>query len=140
VGLPDHHPDHVVTTARRALVITGTLLIGYGLTGAAASPGALLFLAAVLIGHDAVLLPVLIGVGAVVTRRCPRWLRPAVSGALMCAAAVSAIALPLILSPAGPSVLPGHYGRGLLLSYAAIAVVAAVNAAISRRAPSGPGG
>jgi hypothetical protein len=121
-----------MTAVRRGLVVVGVLVLGYGLTGALVSPGTLIFLAAVLIAHDAVLLPLMIGTGAVILRRCPPWSRPAVAGALTATASITVVGVPLLVGPGA-----GHYGRGLLITYAVIAVAATV-AALLRRARARP--
>ena len=76
------------------------------------------FRAAVLIGHDLILLPIAIGVGVLVVRIAPGWARPSALGALYASAVVTVIAFPFLIgvgrSPDNPSVLPLHYGRGLL--------------------------
>ncbi|WP_306215739.1 hypothetical protein [Actinoplanes sp. RD1] len=115
---------------RRGLIVAGTLVLGYGLAGAVATPGVLIFLAAVLIAHDAVLLPLMIGAGALILRRCPPRLKPAVAGALTAAASITVVGVPLLLGPGD-----GHYGRGLLITYAVIAAAATLTA-LARRRPA----
>jgi len=55
-------------TARRTLIGSGTLLIAYAVSGALTDSdlkfGALVFLVAVLVAHDGLLLPLMIGVDA----------------------------------------------------------------------------
>jgi Na+/proline symporter len=112
---------------RGVLVALGALAIGYGALGAArdhdlSPPGVLLFLAAVLVGHDAVLMPAAIGVGALVGRFVPRPARAAVRAGLLVTAALGALAVPLLAgfgrAADNPSVLPRDYGRGALLAFA----------------------
>jgi uncharacterized membrane protein SpoIIM required for sporulation len=67
---------------RTALVVAGVLIMGYAAAGALADPGlkaggVLLFLAGVLIGHDAFWMPAVLAIGAAVTRLVPRRRRPA---------------------------------------------------------------
>jgi hypothetical protein len=62
--------------ARRGLVTAGTLTMGYAIVGARTDRnlhpgGVLIFLAAVLAGHDAVLLPLIIAIGALIGRLVP---------------------------------------------------------------------
>jgi MFS family permease len=127
---------------RGALVITGVLIMGYAAAGALTDPdlapaGVLLFLAGALIGHDFIWMPVVIAVGAVITRFVPRWRRPAVIAATVSAASITVVALPLVLGfghPAdNPSALPLPYGRNLAL---VLLVIIAVTA-LWRRRPGG---
>ncbi len=106
------------------MVTTGTVVMGYAVLGAATDPdlkppGVLLFLAAVLVAHDGLLLPLTIGAGALLGRYAPGRTRPGVRTAAIVSLAVGVVALPLVLgygrSPDNPSVLPLAYGRGLLL-------------------------
>ena len=109
---------------RAVLITVGTVTMGYALLGAATDPGlkpggVVLFLAAVLVAHDAVLLPVTIAAGAFLGRFAPSWARPNVRVAAIVSLAVGVVALPLVLgygrAADSPSVLPLDYGRGLLL-------------------------
>jgi hypothetical protein len=146
MGRPDHREEHAMKTARRILIALGTLVMAYAILGAVTDPdvrlfGVLIFLAAVLVAHDGVLSPVTIGVGALVRRFVPARLRTPVRVALVISLAVTLVALPLVLgfgrAADNPSVLPLHYGRGLLetlaLIWAAAAAITAVRAA--RRRP-----
>jgi hypothetical protein len=107
---------------RLALITLGLLLIGYAGIGAATDPdvnvsGVLAFLLGVLVAHDAVFLPVVLAVGALVGRYVPAAERPVVRAAALVSAAVTLVALPLVLGlgrdPGNPSALPLPYGRGL---------------------------
>lgn len=127
---------------RAALIALGTVVMGYAVLGAATDPGlkpggVILFLAAVLVGHDAVLLPVTIAVGALVGRFAPRWSRPSIRAAAIVSLAVGVIALPLVLgygrSADNPSVLPLAYGRGLVLLLIAVWAAALISAVLARR-------
>lgn len=74
--------------------------------------------------HDGVLVPAVLAVGALLPSR----LRRAARGALVTAACLTAVALPVLLRPGRPansSVLPLDYGRNLLIALAAVAAVAA---------------
>jgi len=120
----------------------GLAAIGYAVAGAATDTGIdpvghLTFLATVLIGHDLILMPAAIGVGALVARYAPAWARGPAHAALYASAVLTFVALPFVIGagrrPDDPSALPLHYGRGLLLVLAAVWVVAAVAAAHGRR-------
>ncbi|GIE30453.1 hypothetical protein Ait01nite_034980 [Actinoplanes italicus] len=85
---------------RALLVAAGVLLMGYAVAGALADPdlspgGVLIFLAGVLVGHDAVWMAVLSAAGATISRYVPEERRPAVRTAAISAAAISFVALPL---------------------------------------------
>jgi hypothetical protein len=87
---------------RRALIASGLLAMGYAVAGALTDPdvevvGVLIFLVAVLIAHDGVLLPAMIGIGALVGRLAD----PApVRVAAICSAAVILVGVPLLLGHA----------------------------------------
>jgi hypothetical protein len=126
---------------RRGLVTAGTLIMGYATVGVLTDRnvrpgGVLIFLAAVLAGHDVVLLPLIIGVGALIGRLAPAQARAAIRAAALCSAAVTVVALPLVLgygrSTDNPSALPLHYGRGLAVILALIWSVA-VASILARR-------
>lgn len=130
--------------ARRILVALGALGMTYALLGAFTDRdvkgGTLLFLIGVLVAHDGLLLPLTIGVGAVVGRFVPLRLRGFAGSALVASLAVTIVAFPLVLGRGriadNPSLLPLHYGRGLLEAYAVIWVTAAVAAVVrARRRP-----
>ncbi|GAA2501514.1 hypothetical protein [Winogradskya humida] len=108
-------------TARRILIASGTLIIVYAASGALTDHnvkgGALIFLIAVLIAHDGVLLPLMIGVGAVATRS-----RPYLAAPLIATATVTLVALPLVVTGGI------RYALGLLTCYAAIAIAATIYA------------
>ncbi len=81
----------------------GCLLMGYAVLGALADPdvnppGHLAFLAAVLVGHDAVLMPLAIGVGVLLGRFAGR-VRTVLQAALFVSAVITFITLPLVLGP-----------------------------------------
>jgi len=106
---------------RVALVVAGLLAIGYGVVGTLATPGSrpvaeLLFLAALVVGHDALLMPLALLAGALIARFTPVPARAAVRLAALVSLAVLVVALPPLLSggrPDDPSALPLPYGRGL---------------------------
>ncbi|HEV8567248.1 MAG TPA: hypothetical protein VGQ92_09140 [Actinoplanes sp.] len=109
---------------RRALIAAGALVMAYAVAGAlfdgdVNKVGVALFLIAVLVLHDAVFLPLVIGAGALIGRFVPvRWQSTTRVAALI-SLAVSVVALPLVLgfgrSPDNPSALPLPYGRGLIV-------------------------
>ncbi|GAA3350966.1 hypothetical protein GCM10020358_78900 [Amorphoplanes nipponensis] len=126
---------------RGALIAVGVIVMGYAVLGAATDldlkpGGVVLFLAAVLVAHDAVLLPVTIACGALLARFAPRWARPSMQAAGITSLAVGFVALPLVLgygrSGDNPSVLPLAYGRGLALILAMTWTAALVSAARAR--------
>ena len=135
--------------ARLGLGLLGLAVVGYGLAGLSTDPGTrplnhLLFLATVLIGHDFVVLPAAIALGALAARTLPAWARAPVHAGLFASAVVSLVALPFVTGagrrPDDPSALPLNYARGLTLVLALIWMVAAVGAArrrvAARTAPS----
>ncbi len=100
----------------------------------------MLFLAAVLIGHDFVVLPLAIGAGALVARFAPGWARRPALAAVAISGAVTLVALPFVLGKGriadNPSAFPQHYGRNLLLILALVWLAAAVVAVIRYAAAS----
>ena len=125
------------------LVAAGVLTMayaGYGIvTDPAADPaGVLLFLVAVLAGHDAVWMPGVLAAGVLLAHLVPVRHRPVVRAAVLSAAAVTVVALPLVLgfgrTADNPSALPLPYGRNLPLVLLAVAATAAlsVSARIAR--------
>jgi hypothetical protein len=138
MGRPDHGQASIV---RAALIAMGAVVMGYAVLGALTDPdlkpsGVAVFLAAVLVAHDAVLLPVTIAVGALLARLTPRWAQPGVRVAAIVSLAVTVVALPLVLgfgrSADNPSILPLAYGRGLLLILTLIWSTALVSVALAR--------
>ncbi|NLU78466.1 hypothetical protein HCA58_08745 [Micromonospora sp. HNM0581] len=131
---------------RTVLVAGGCLIMAYAVVGAGtdadlASGGALLFLAAVLVGHDVVWMAAVLTVGAALTRLPLRY-GPPVRAAAIVAAAVTVVGLPLALGfgrPAdNPSVLPLPYGRNLVAVLLAVAGAALLSCLLRwRRAVAG---
>jgi hypothetical protein len=124
---------------RLVLAGFGLAAIGYGVYGWLFADGSkpvsqVLFLAAVLIGHDFVVLPLAIGAGALVTRFFPARARRPALVALAISGAVSLVALPFVLGkgriPDNPSAFPQHYGRNLLLILAIVWLAAGVVALV----------
>ncbi len=90
------------------------------------------WLAGAVLLHDGVLVPVVLAAGAALRMRGR--VRGALRGGLVTAGCVTAVALPALLRPgpvANPSVLPLDYGRGLLITLAAVAAATALVAARS---------
>jgi hypothetical protein len=139
--------------SRVLLVVAGGLVMAYAVAGALTDPdaspvGQLLFLVGVVIAHDAVLLPLAIGVGALIGRFVPATARVAVRVAAFVSIAVALVATPLVLGcgriPDEPSALPLNYGRGLAIVLAVVWAFAAVAGgargwACARREPSNRG-
>lgn len=134
-----------MTAARRVLIGAGAILIGYALLGAVTDPdvrllGTGIFLIAVLVLHDGVLLPLTIGAGALLGR-LPAPVRTPARLAAVVTLAVGVVALPLVLgygrAADNPSVLPLDYGRGLLLTLAVIWLPAVLVAIVRVRRAAG---
>lgn len=109
--------------AQRLLIGAGALVMVGALVGALTDPdirpvGHLVFLAGLLLAHDGVLLPLVIGVGVLIGRLTPPAARPAVRLAALVSLSLCLIALPVLLrpEPAGLSVdgPAPSYGRGLV--------------------------
>lgn len=122
-------------TARVLAYAAGLALIGLGLRGVVADvPVArwAAWFAAPAVLHDAVLVPLVLVAGAA-TGRLPGRYRRIARAALVTAACVTVVALPLVLGYGRradePSRLPLPYGRNLAVVVAAIAVLAAAAAA-----------
>ena len=133
--------------ARWLLGTAGLVACGYAVAGAARDPdvspgGVLVFLGAVLLAHDAVVLPLAIGVGALAGRAAPGRARAGVHGALFATAVVLVIGLPLALgygrAADNPSALPRDYARGLS-AVLAVVWLAAGAAVVAGRLAAGAG-
>jgi hypothetical protein len=148
MGRAHHVPAAAVNTVRwtrRALVTVGGLVTAYALIGALTDPDVrpfaqLLFLAGVVVAHDAVLLPAAIGLGVLIGRYLPRDESTAVRVTGFITLTLLVVAAPLALgfgrSRDVPSALPLPYGRGLaltvLLIWTATLTALMVNHAITR--------
>ena len=128
---------------RTVLIAVGVLLMGYAVAGALTDPdvaaaGVLLFLAGVLAGHDIVWMAVVMAAGAVLSRLVPRRHRAVAQAAAISAAAITVVALPLVLGSGraadNPSVLPLAYGCNL----AVVLLVIAVGTLLARLLPGRP--
>jgi hypothetical protein len=111
-------------TARLLLGALGVATIGYALLAAAADPDVTsgrhtLFLLAVLALHDALLMPAFLLIGALVHHAAAGPSRAIIQAALIATAAVTLVALPLVLgygrAADNPSALPRDYPAGLAL-------------------------
>ncbi|GIF02611.1 hypothetical protein [Actinoplanes siamensis] len=109
---------------RRALIGAGLLIMGYGVCGALVDgevdvAGVALFGIALLVLHDAVFLPLVVGAGRLLRRLVRPGRQPAARIAAITGLAVVVVALPLVLGfgriADNPTVLPRSYGRNLLL-------------------------
>jgi hypothetical protein len=127
---------------RTGLVVGGCLLMAYAVVGALTDAdltpgGVLLFLAAVLVGHDVVWMAAVLAVGVALTR-VPPGCRTAVRTAAITAAAVTVVGLPLALgfgrSADNTSVLPLPYGRNLVAVLLAVAGTTLLACVVRRRA------
>jgi hypothetical protein len=141
-------------TARLLLGALGVATIGYALLAAAADPDVTpsrhtLFLLAVLALHDALLMPAFLLIGALAHHVAAGPSRAIIQAALIATAAVTLVALPLVLgygrAADNPSALPRDYPTGLALVLAVIwvgATVAVLTARLagSRPRPTPPGG
>ncbi len=131
---------------RRIAVVIGVLAIGYGglqvlLNWEAASPfGLVVFLVAVAILDDLILLPLALGVGAVVRRALPEPVRSPVQAGLVVLAGLVLVGLPFALSPArngeSATLLTEPYWRnlGVLTAGVAVATTLTVLVRVRRRA------
>jgi hypothetical protein len=111
-----------VGTAGVAGMALGTVLLASPQVGERLA--VLWWLGGAVLLHDGVLVPVVLAVGAVLPPR----LRRSARGALITAACLTVVALPVLLRPghpANPSLLPLDYRRNLLVALVAVAAVAA---------------
>jgi hypothetical protein len=123
---------------RWALYAVGAAVAGWGVISLVTGSGVPLtearFGIAVLLGHDALLAPLAIGVGVLAARWVPRRARAYVQAGLLVSAVVTLVALPFVIGagrqPDEPSSLPLDYGRGLLVTLAAVWVGVGAAAAV----------
>lgn len=128
-----------------AAYAAGLALIGLGLRGIAADVPAArwaAWFAGAAVLHDGVLVPAVLAAG-LATGRLPAPYRRVVRAALVIAACVTAVAIPLVLGYGRradePSRLPLPYGRNLAIVLAAITVIAAAAVAARLVARHGKG-
>jgi hypothetical protein len=133
-----------VRTWRYGLGGLGVAAVLFGLRGLVSGgvatnwPVPAVWLVAGVLAHDLLVVPVVAAAGWVLARLVPATVRPVVRGGLLVAAAVTAVALP-VLSGKGdarnPSLPPLDYPRNYALALAAVALVTIVLAVLrSRRA------
>jgi hypothetical protein len=131
-----------VRWSRRALIATGTLVMAYAVIGAIRDEqrrllGHALFLAAVLVLHDGLIMPLAVGVGVMIGRFVPVRARSAVRVAAYLSLILVVVALPFVFGlcrrPDDPSALPLNYGRGLAIALAAVWLGTAAVLLIGRR-------
>jgi hypothetical protein len=127
---------------RRLLILGGALLMALAVVGALTDKdvrpvGHLAFLAAVLAVHDALLLPLAVGVGVLIGRHVPVVARTAVQVAGLITVTLLVVAVPLMLGfgrrADNPSALPLNYGRGFGLALLLVWTVAAIAVLVKRR-------
>lgn len=141
-----------MSTGRQALriaaVLCGVGTIAYGILGVLGSTSTRSLISAGewFVGswllHDVLIAPVVIIIGALLTRLVPGWIRPYLQSGLIVTAALVVVALPMLsgrgYQPKNPSALPLDYGRGVLLAitvtWAVVALVAAGSWIVRRRA------
>lgn len=103
---------------------------GSQLANRGAPVGQLVFLVGVLVAHDAVLLPLANGVGALIGRLVPASAQVAVRMAACVSVVVALIATPFVLgygrTADEPSALPLDYSRGLAVTLGAVWASAAI--------------
>ncbi len=125
--------DRTVRWIRRVLIAVGVAVMGYAITGALTASdvqpiGVAIFLGAMVVGHDGVFMPIVLGVGALIRRFvAPRW-RATVQAAAVVTVSIVAISTPLVLgygrAADNPSILPHAYGRNLILILVSVWVAA----------------
>jgi hypothetical protein len=127
-----------VRTWRILLGVAGLGVLAYGAYGLVTAPGThpgrqILFMAALVLGHEGLLMPMALAGGWVAVRVVPPWARPAAQGALVVSLALTVIAIPFIVNagrfPDNPTLLPLNYRRGLLVAIGVTWLVAAAVAA-----------
>ena len=128
---------------RVALGVVGCAVIGFGLwelvvvSPRATHPVAAIgWLAAGLVVHDAVLAPLAVVVGLLVSRLLRGSSARVVGAGLFVAACVVAVGVPALLTPGvagNPSATPRDYRGGLLVALAVVALVTGTWAVLARR-------
>lgn len=115
--------------ARVLLAAAGLAVLAYGLHGWLTEqpgevPGRLRFLAAAVIVHDFMVIPLILAVGALTVRFVPAGVRLPVQAALAVSAATTVVALPFVIGAGrladNPSAFPRSYATGLTVLLAAI--------------------
>jgi hypothetical protein len=120
--------------ARVLIALAGVAVLGYGLYGyLTEQPGEVLgrleFLAAAVVAHDFVVIPLILAAGAVTARFVPAAARMPVQAGLAVSAVVTVVALPFIIGAGriadNPSAFPRSYTTGLFVLLAVIWCAAA---------------
>ena len=134
-------------TARRLLIGGGVAVMLFAMLGAIIGGGVnlvgvLIFLVAVLVLHDGVFLPAVLGLGALVHRFVPASGQAWVRAAGVVTIAVLVVAFPLLLGFGrlrdNPSVLPRSYGWGTFVILVLIwGATFAIRKGLARRRPAG---
>lgn len=140
-------PDRGLRAWRWGLGVAGVLAVAFGLRGvfrggvATDWPVTTVWLLAGPLLHDLVVFPAVAAVGWVVARVVPATVRPVVRGGLLVAAAVTAVAIPVLTGkgdPRNPSLTPLDYPRNYAVVLAAVAVVTAALAVRRHRRSAAP--
>jgi hypothetical protein len=122
---------------RGAAVLAGCVVMAYGGWGLLASHAVphtanlLVWLAASVLGHDAVIAPVVFALCWAGARLLPPWAKPWAAGALLAGGCAFLVGLAALLGKgrdSNPTVLPLDYGRNILVVLLAVAVTAAAAA------------
>jgi hypothetical protein len=115
--------------ARAALLVVGLAGITYAVIGILTDDGTrplnqFLFTLALVVVHDGIVAPAAIGVGVLVVRWAPDWVRPPVQAGLFASLVLTIFAIPFVIGagrlPDNASILPLNYAHGLLLGLGAI--------------------
>lgn len=108
---------------RRVLIVGGASVMGFAIFGAVTDHdikivGVLIFLVAMLVLHDGIFLPVVLGVARLLDRVVARPWRASIHSAGIISLALGLVALPLVTglgrNAGNPSILPRSYGSGLV--------------------------
>lgn len=127
---------------RLPVLVAGLIVLGYGtlllLSGGSAAPTTAVgvWLAGSLVGHDLLLAPLTLVVGALAVRRLRGRERGVVAAGLLVAACLVLVALPALLTPGvpdNPTATPRNYGAGLTVLLAADAAITAALVLTTRR-------
>lgn len=140
------HGPEAPTPSTRAFwigMVLGVPIIAFGIRGAIvntrdARAGELgRWLVGSALVHDAVILPIVLMVGAAGRRWAPGWAWPAVGWGLMTTGVVLVVSRPFVAgygyNPANPSALSRNYGLGVGAALAAVWTATAVWALLTRR-------
>jgi hypothetical protein len=128
---------------RTVAALAGTGLAAYGIVGLVGSTHTHSLISAIewfvggALTHDLVLAPVVIALGALLTRLVPASMRPYVQAGLFITAALTLVALPFLLGwgyhASNPSALPLNYGRGYGIAVGCVWALIALTAWLRSR-------